>query len=39
MSLLSLATAMLKSYPRDAFVTGGRTQNPSAGRAEEGSTA
>jgi len=34
--LVSLASVQ---HPRDAFVTGGRTQNPSAGRAKEGSTA
>ncbi|MEV3907157.1 NAD(P)/FAD-dependent oxidoreductase [Streptomyces canus] len=33
--LVSLASVQ---HPRDAFVTSGRTQNPSAGRAKEGST-
>ncbi|MCX4879046.1 NAD(P)/FAD-dependent oxidoreductase [Streptomyces sp. NBC_00847] len=33
--LVSLASVQ---YPRDAFVAGERTQNPSAGRAKEGST-
>ncbi|MFJ9902424.1 NAD(P)/FAD-dependent oxidoreductase [Streptomyces sp. NPDC101152] len=34
--LVSLASVQ---HPRDAFVTGGRMQNPSADRAKEGSTA
>ncbi|WP_406163702.1 NAD(P)/FAD-dependent oxidoreductase [Streptomyces sp. NBC_00882] len=33
--LVSLASVQ---HPRDAFVSSGRTQNPSAGRAKEGST-
>ncbi|WP_328778219.1 NAD(P)/FAD-dependent oxidoreductase [Streptomyces canus] len=33
--LVSLASVQ---HPRDAFVTGGRTQNPSTGRTKEGST-